>query len=66
MATIQKRGPYQWRALVRRRGYPVQSNTFDTKREAEAWAAIVESEMARSVFVGRSLAEKITQNHTKG
>lgn len=60
MATIQKRGPYQWRALVRRKGYPSQSKSFDTKREAEAWAAIVESEMTRSVFVDRTPAEKTT------
>ena len=60
MATIQKRGPYQWRALVRRKGYPSQSKSFDTKREAEAWAAIVESEMTRSVFIDRSPAEKTT------
>lgn len=60
MATIQKRGPYQWRALVRRKGYPSQSKSFDTKREAEAWASIVESEMTRSVFIDRSLAEKTT------
>lgn len=60
MATIQKRGAYQWRALVRRKGYPSQSKSFDTKREAEAWAAIVESEMTRAVFVDRSPAEKTT------
>lgn len=60
MATINQRGPYQWRAKVRRKGYPVQSKTFDTKREAEAWGSIMESEMARSVFVDRSLSEKTT------
>jgi len=60
MATILQRGPYQWQAKVRRKGYPVQTKTFDTKREAEAWGTITESEMARSVFVDRSLAEKTT------
>lgn len=60
MATISKRGAYQWQAKIRRRGYPVQSKTFDTKREAEAWASVIESEMARSVFVDRSLSERST------
>ena len=58
MATIRQRGPYQWQAKVRRAGYPQQSKTFETKREAEAWAAVIESEMVRSVFVDRSQSEK--------
>tara|TARA_B100000965_G_scaffold263886_1_gene222788 strand:+ start:4445 stop:5443 length:999 start_codon:yes stop_codon:yes gene_type:complete len=58
MAAIAKRGPYQWQAKVRRRGYPVQSKTFDTKREAEAWASVIESEMARGIFVDRSAGER--------
>lgn len=60
MATITKRGPYQWRAQVRRHGYPPQSKTFDTKAEAEAWAKIIESEMARGVWVSRTEAEATT------
>ena len=60
MGTINKRGPYQWQAKIRRRGYPVQSKTFETKREAEAWASVIESEMSRSIFVDRSMAENTT------
>lgn len=60
MATITKRGPYQWRAQVRRHGYPAQSKTFNTKAEAEAWANMIESEMARGVWVSRSEAEATT------
>lgn len=60
MATIQKRGPYQWRALVRRRGYPVQSQTFEKQADAEKWARDVESQMDKSVFVDRSLADRET------
>jgi integrase len=58
MATITKRGPYQWQAKVRKRGYPPQSKTFEAKRDAEAWVSIIESEMNRSVFVDRSKAER--------
>jgi len=38
MASIQKRGKY-WRVQIRRKGYPALSATFDTKAEAQLWAA---------------------------
>jgi integrase len=60
MASIRKRGQYQWEAQVRRRGYPAQSKTFNTKAEAEAWAKMIESEMSRGVWVSRSEAEATT------
>ena len=49
MATIRKRGNYQWEAQIRKRGFPSQTKTFNTKVEAEAWAKMIESEMARGV-----------------
>ncbi|MDE1714388.1 site-specific integrase (plasmid) [Chromobacterium amazonense] len=60
MAQIVKRGEMQWRARVRKKGYPEQSRTFSTKADAEKWARIVESEIERGVFVNRSLAESTT------
>lgn len=60
MATFRKRGPYQWEAQIRRRGYPAQSKTFETKAEAEAWAKMIESEMSRGVWISRSEAEATT------
>ena len=60
MATFRKRGPYQWEAQIRRRGYPPQSKTFETKAEAEAWAKMIESEMSRGVWISRSEAEATT------
>ncbi|MFM0205069.1 site-specific integrase [Paraburkholderia fungorum] len=60
MATLRKRGPYQWEAQIRRRGYPPQSKTFETKAEAEAWANMIESEMSRGVWVSRGEAEATT------
>lgn len=59
MATFRKRVG-NWQAIIRRDGYPYQSKTFDTKAEAEAWAAIIESEMTRGVFVERKEAEQTT------
>ncbi len=60
MATITKRGGLQWQVKVRRRGFPSQSRTFDTKAQADAWARVVEGEMDRGVFVDRSEYEKTT------
>ncbi len=64
MATfVQRKGPggkRAWQALIRRRGYPQQTRTFDTKGQAEGWAATVESEMARGMFVSRAEAEATT------
>ncbi|WP_459873261.1 tyrosine-type recombinase/integrase, partial [Endothiovibrio diazotrophicus] len=60
MATIRKRGPYQWQAQIRKTGYPHQSKTFENRAEAEAWARALESEMDRGVFVSRSEAEQTT------
>ena len=60
MATFDKRGDLKWRAQIRRKGYPVQRKTFNSRAEAEAWAAVVESEMARGVFVSRKEAENTT------
>ena len=60
---IPRKGPAGkrvWQAHIRRRGYPAQVRTFDTKTEAEAWAAIIESEIARGVFVCRAEAERTT------
>lgn len=60
MASIYKRGPYQWQALIRRKGFETQARVFNTKAEAEAWAAIIESEMGRGVFVSQKEAENTT------
>lgn len=60
---IPRKGPggtRVWQAHVRRRGHPAQVRTFDTKAEAEAWAATIESEIARGVFVSRAEAENTT------
>lgn len=59
MATIRKRSA-GWEVQVRRHGYPVVNQTLSTKADAVAWAAVVESEMARGAFIDRSLAERTT------
>ena len=60
---IPRKGPggkRVWQAHVRRRGYPAQVRTFNTKAEAEVWAHDLESEMARGVFISRTEAEATT------
>ena len=59
MATITHRSG-GWQAKIRRRGYPPQSGTFDTKSKAEAWARQIESEMDRGIFVSRAESEDTT------
>ena len=58
MATIKKREYGRWQAKVRRKGYPDQSRTFDTKNAAETWARDVERSMDRGVFQSTSDAEQ--------
>jgi Site-specific recombinase XerD len=60
MAYIENRGNLQWRAQVRRKGYPTTCKTFETKADAEKWARMIESEMDRGVFVSRRESEKYT------
>lgn len=60
MASIYKRGPYQWQVLIRRKGFPSQAKVFETKSEAETWAATIESEMGRGGFVSQKEAENTT------
>jgi integrase len=60
MATIRNKGPEQWHAQVRRAGWPVATRTLRTRKEAEAWARDVESQMDRGIFVDRSESERVT------
>ena len=60
MATFRKRGPYQWQAQVRKKGFPLQTKTFETKAGAEAWARATEHEMDQGLFVSRAEAESTT------
>jgi 1,4-alpha-glucan branching enzyme len=45
MATLEKRGPNQWRVKIRRRGFPLQTRTFETKATAIRYARRIEREM---------------------
>ena len=60
MASLRKRGPYQWQAQVRKKGQPAQSKTFETRAAAERWARAIEVEMDNGAFVSRAEAESTT------
>ena len=60
MATIRKRGDYQWQAIVRRKGWPLQSKTFNYQADAERWARQVESEMDRGDFRPKDASSTLT------
>lgn len=60
MATIREKGPYQWHVQIRRKGWPAQTATFRTKKDAQSWARVTEADMDRGQFVDRSGAQRVT------
>ena len=60
MATIVKTSAGTWKALVRKTGWPTNTKTFRTKRDAEDWARRTEDEMVRGVYIQRSGSERMT------
>lgn len=60
MASIKKRGPYQWQATIRRKGYPTQCRTFETKHKADEWVSRVEEKMASGAFIDTKVAQRTT------
>lgn len=55
MATIEERGPFQFRAKVRRNGIS-EARTFETKREAQEWARVMEGKVTGDEYQDRTLA----------
>lgn len=60
MATIRKRGDFQWEAQIRRKGHHNQSRTFELKADAEDWARDIERDMRRGLFIDRRESETTT------
>jgi integrase len=59
MATLVKttRG---YKAVIRKTGWPTQAKSFDTKRDANAWARQVEVEMEKGVYFDRAGSTKLS------
>lgn len=60
MATIRKRGEFQWEAQIRRKGHPQLCKTFEIKVDAEDWARDIERDMRRGLFIDRRESETTT------
>jgi integrase len=60
MATLTKTPAGRWKAVIRRTGWPTQSKTWRTKRDAEDWARRTEDEMARGVYQQCAPAEQMS------
>lgn len=60
MATIRKKGPYQWHVQIRRKGFPSATKTFESESAALKWARDIESKMDKGVYFDRSEAERTT------
>lgn len=60
MASIRKKGDYQWHVQVRKKGHPTQTRTFTTKADAERWGKETEIAIERGLFFDRTIAERTT------
>lgn len=60
MATIRKKGDYQWHVQIRRKGFPSQTKTFMYREDAEKWARAAERDMDAGIFTSASDAERTT------
>lgn len=58
MATIRKRGD-SFQAIVKRRGFPLTSRTFEHKADALIWTRQIETDMDRGQFLPRAASEGI-------
>lgn len=60
MATIRKKGDYQWHVQIRRKGFPPQTKTFMYREDAERWARATERGMDAGTFSSTTNAERTT------
>lgn len=59
MATIRQRSG-RWQAIVKRKGYPSQTKTFDLRKDAEKWARQQERAIDTGHWQDRTEAEQTT------
>lgn len=58
MATYEKLASGRWKAKIRRKGFPEQNRTFDTRALAEKWAEDIEYTIRNGVFRDTKEASK--------
>ena len=59
MATIRQRGN-KWQAIIKRQGYPLQSKSFELKKDAEKWARQQERLMDTGMWVNEEKSRLTT------
>lgn len=60
MATITQNSAGNWKAVIRKKGWPTAIKTFRTKKDSRDWARRVEDEMLRGVYIDRAPSERMT------
>ena len=60
MASYRKRKSGHWQVQVRKKGYPTQTKSFNSKAAAAQWVRSIEYEMDQGLFVSRNEAETTT------
>lgn len=59
MAVITKNSAGNWKAIIRKKGWPTATKTFRIKMDAQDWARRVEDEMVRGVYIDRAPSERM-------
>ena len=59
MATIRQRNE-RWQAIIKRKGYPTQSKSFDLRKDAEKWARQQERALDAGQWIDHTEAHKTT------
>jgi integrase len=59
MATIRQRGN-RWQVIIKRKGYPPQTKTFNLRKDAEKWGRLQERLIDAGQWVDRTEAEQTT------
>ncbi len=60
MATFEKRGPYQIRVKICRKGHKTITKTFNNRKDAKVWARQTEAAMDRGDFIPSTAAQQTT------
>ncbi len=60
MATIRKKGKFQWHVQIRRQGYKSVTKTFISEKEAQEFARAIESDMDRGIYQEKSSSSSTT------
>lgn len=58
MATVNQTKTGNWKAVIRKAGWPTKSKTFRVKRDATDWARRTEDQMVRGVFIDRASSHR--------